>query len=653
MNTFDKHIPPILVALIVAIVPFIVKLPFWIVLWCFILWGYVFLSVKNSWVRPNRLIRTILTFFGISGAFLNAGLMFGGDAFIGLMSVMAGLKPLEIQSHRDRMVTIFLAYFIVIAGLFYSESLAITIYMFLSVLVTTAVLIHINHPSGHMKVNLRLSGLIMVQAIPLMIILFFLFPRIHGTLWGLSRNVTGRSGFSDTISPGNISKLVQSSKIAFRVSFKGKAPRHDFLYWRGIVFEFFDGETWSTARKRPINPGLLKGKAAVEYSISLEPHDDRWLFALDMPASMPDMATMIMLHDYTLYAKRDITQKFRYKLKSYTSYNTGPQQGWPLRVLELPAGGSPKARALAQKWADENDTHEKIIESGLAFFRENEFSYTLRPPLLEDDPVDDFLFRTRKGYCEHYASAFAFLMRVAEVPSRVVGGYLGGELNPYGDYLIVRQSDAHVWVEVWLSGKGWVRVDPVAAVAPERIERGVEESLSPDELPDFLSLSRFGPFARFWKNFRFGWDAVNNQWDIWFSGYSYDQQEALLSRIGIKTDSWRGLAKALFLALALTGLLTSLFLIRMFRKTDAKKDPVQMAYDRFCRKLARIGLSRRPEQGPVDYAKMVGSGRKELAASVSEITDIYVLLRYGRGGDSNSLKKMKHLIRKFRIPNPK
>ncbi|MCP4346812.1 MAG: DUF3488 domain-containing transglutaminase family protein [Desulfobacterales bacterium] len=644
MDTFDRHIPPILGALLVSIAPFILKLPPWIVLWCFVLWGYVFLSVKKTWPPPSKYIRMALTLCGMTGAFLNTGLMIGGDAFIGLLSVMAGLKPLEIRSHRDKMITIFMAYFIVIAGLFYSESLAITIYMFLSVFVTTAVLIHINSP-GQIKANMRLSGHIMVQAIPLMVILFFLFPRLHGTMWGINRTTSGRSGFSDSMSPGNISKLVQSDEVAFRVSFKGKAPKRDILYWRGIVFEFFDGKEWSTARKRPINPGLLKGENTVEYTITLEPHDDRWLFALDMPASMPDMATMIMLHDYTMYLKRDLTKKYRYKVKSYTSYNTGAQQGWTLRVLKLPHGVSPKARELALKWADENNSPEKIIDTALAFIRENDFSYTLEPPLLENDFVDDFLFVKRKGYCEHYASAFAFLMRAANIPARVVGGYLGGEANPYGDYLIVRQSDAHVWVEVWIQGKGWLRVDPVSAVAPERIESG--ESVGSRGASGLFSLKRFENLESLWKNIRFGWDAVNNQWDIWFSGYSSEQQEAFLSRIGINTASWKGLAKALLLAVGLTGLLTSVFIFRILRKTDKKKDPVLLVYNRFCRKLAKTGLPRKSEQGPADYAAMIGARRKDLEEKVGEITGVYVLLRYGRNGDENSFKKFKYLVKKF------
>ncbi len=638
MDTFDKHIPPILGALLVSIAPFIVKLPVWIVLWCFILWGYVFLSVKNTWPTPDKLVRTTLTICGITGAFLNTGLMIGGDAFIGLLSIMAGLKPLEIRSYRDKMITIFIAYFIVIAGLFYSESLAITIYMFLSVFVTTAVLIHINHPGGQIKANLRLSGHIMVQAIPLMIILFFLFPRLHGAMWGITRISSGKSGFSDSMSPGNISKLVQSDEVAFRVSFKGKVPEQSLLYWRGIVFEFFDGKKWSTARKRPINPGLLKGENIVEYTITLEPHEDRWLFALDMPASMPDMATMVMLHDYTMFLKRDLTNKFRYKVKSYTNYNTGAQQGWPPRVLELPYGINPKARELVRKWTDENDSSEKIISTALAFIRENKFSYTLEPPVLENDFVDDFLFVKRKGYCEHYASAFAFLMRAAKIPARVVGGYFGGETNPYGNYLIVRQSDAHVWVEVWIQGKGWLRVDPVLAITES------EESLASDKGSGLFSSKRF---TSLWKNIRLGWDAVDNQWDIWFSGYSSEQQEAFLSRIGIKTDSWKGPAKALFLAIGLTGLLTSVFIFRMIRKADAKKDLVQLVYSRFCRKLAKLGLPRRLEQGPVDYAAMIVAKRNDLGEKVNEITDIYVLLRYGRNGDENSLKRFKYLVKKF------
>ncbi|QTA93264.1 transglutaminase TgpA family protein [Desulfonema magnum] len=649
MKTSDRYVPPILMTLFVAMVPFVFRLPFWIILWCLFLWGYILLTVKYAWPWPKKQIRLLLTLCGFAGVLLDAGYVFGGDAYVGVLSVMAGLKPLEMRSHRDRMITVFIAYFIIITGLFESESLAITIYMFLSVFVTTAVLIHINHPGGQLKAKLRLSALIIMQAIPLMIVLFFLFPRIHGSLWGIPIQGSGKTGFTDSLSPGNISDLVRSHKTAFRAEFEESIPERYLLYWRGIVFEYFDGMRWHQGKKIPTAAGPEHGKGPVGYSITLEPHHQKWLFALDMPLSPPPIGRM--LHDYTLVSIRKVRQKIRYQLKSYTSYNTASDTTWKHQVMELPDRGNPKARELAQKWADDTDNAWQIIDSALTFFRKNKFIYTLRPPLLRKDSIDDFLFRTQKGYCEHYASAFVFLMRAANIPSRIVGGYLGGQVNPYGNYLIVRQSDAHAWAEVWLDKKGWVRVDPTSAVAPERIESGIEEVLSLEEIPDFLSLKQLGPFAEYWKKIQLGWDVVNTQWDIWFVGYSSDQQKTLLSKIGIKNGHWKGPVKWILLSVGMISVFVFLFSIRILKKPSAKKDLVQQFYNEFCEKFARVGIPRRPDQGPSDYAKMIGTLRQDLKASVNEITELYISLRYGHGGEPDDLKRFKSLVKKIRIEN--
>ncbi len=645
MNTTrdNHHILPILAATAFAFLPFIPRVRVWIALWCFLLWGYAFLSAKNKVPLPGKILQSILTFLGIAAALAGTRGVLGGDFFVGLLSVMAGLKPLEIRSHRDRMIAVFIAYFIVITALFQSESLAITMYMFVSVFVTTAVLIRINHPTGQLRANLRLSAVIMLQAVPLMMILFFLFPRIQGSLWGFAKAGTGRSGFSDTLSPGGLSEIIRSDEIAFRAEFKEAVPARNLLYWRGIVFGYFDGKSWRQGKKTAAQMGLITGRDIAEYSITLEPHEKNWLFALDMPISPPSAA--MMLNDRTLVSRREVKQKIRYHLKSYTAYNTSADTASQEKMLQLPSGRNPQARALSRKWAEAADTPRKIVDSALLFFRENNFFYSLRPPLLRGDMIDDFLFRTRKGYCEHYASAFVFLMRAAKLPARVVGGYLGGEMNPYGNYLTIRQADAHVWAEVWFDQSGWVRVDPTAAVAPGRIEYGIEDVISPDELPAFLLTGRFGPLADYWKKFFFGWDALNIQWDIWFAGYSSEQQRSLLSRIGITGESWKWWAKVILLTLGLVAVIAFVFAFRMFKKSAPKRDAVQETYQIFCKKLAGIGLPRRPEQGPADYAGTVISARQDLKADVDEITACYILLRYGHGGDT--LKRLKYLVRKF------
>ncbi len=647
MRPGSGHVPALITALGVAILPHILQLPPWIVLWCGGLWGYGVLAARYGWRRPGRGLRTGLTLAGIFGALVSFGHTLGGDAFVGLLAVMAGLKPLEMASHRDRMVTAFLAYFIVITSLFAYETLSMTLYMGLSVLVTTAVIIRLNHPGGALMSHLRLAGAIMAQALPLTIILFFLFPRIQGSLWGVPQETRARSGFSDTLSPGRVSRMVQSEAVAFRARFQGDVPRRSRLYWRGIVFYDFDGRNWQWTLRAPVPMDPLKGEEPATYTIGLEPHQDRWLFALDLPATDPDIARLFP--DSTLMRRGRVRRKLHYRLTSLMTYNTGPLHLRDREVaLALPQGGNPRSRALAGRWAASAADPEEIVDAALRMIREEPFGYTLSPPPLETDIIDGFLFRTRRGYCEHYAAAFAFLMRAAGVPARVVGGYQGGTQNPYGNYVTVRQSDAHAWTEVWLEGDGWVRVDPTAAVAPSRIEEGVAAALAPGEAPDFLSGGRFGDDFQLWRAIRDGWDAVNIAWDMGFAGYAFEQQQSLLKRIGIDLRSWKGPVHALLLAFGLIAPIAVGFGIRLFRKPRAAADPVREIYASFCRKLARVGLEREPHQGPVAYARRIGDRRPDLKRSAREIVEHYVQLRYGGAGITEAeLEAFRRRVRRF------
>jgi transglutaminase-like putative cysteine protease len=644
MKPPDRHIPAVLITLIISVAPHIQRLIPWVILWCLVLWSYMFLSLRYRWQWPDTLLRTVLAVIGFGGVVMTFGIRFGGDAYLSLLAVTATLKPLEIRSYRDEMISLFLSYFIVITSLFNSESLGMTGYMFLSVLITTSVLIRIHHPDSPMKANLRLSAIIMVQAIPLMLMLFLLFPRIRGNLWGFTKGGGGRSGFSDSISPGSVSGLVRSNELAFRVEFSEKIPDPKFLYWRGLVFHEFDGRTW---RVFPRTPGQLRPladtKSDVSYTITLEPHEQRWLFAMDLPAFIPQNSRLS--DDYTLQNRFEVRQKMRYQMRSYTEYHTGMMRRWESIDLKLPDAGNPRTRALSKQWVEKLGSPEKIVEAALNFYEKNKFVYTLNPPLLGADSIDDFLFNTRKGYCEHYASSFAFMMRSAGIPARVVGGYLGGEINPYGGYLIVRQSDAHAWTEVWLAQKGWVRVDPTSVVAPDRVERGVAGALSAEELPGFL-ISR-GPFSTIWKTIRFGWDAVNNEWNIRVMGYSFENQKALLEFIGLQADSWKARIRLLLMAMGTAGIFVIILAFYFFKQREVKKQAVVRMYERFCSKLANAGIVRQPNQGPADYAAMAMTQRKDLKTQISEIVELYIRLRYGRESDPASLKKLNSLVNTF------
>lgn len=627
----DTHLPYIITALLVSVLPHLGRLPAWITAWCLLMWACALLLPRLQWPGPGRKVRVLLAILGLTGLLATYATRLGPNAYLGLLVLMAGLKPFEISTHRDRMLTLFLAYFIVITSLFQSESLGVTIYLFVSVFVTTGVLIRINDPGGSFKADIRLSGVIMAQAIPLMVVLFLLFPRLEGSLFGLSRAPEAQTGFSDRLSPGSISRLVENNEVAFRAEFDGRVPEADRLYWRGIVFHAFDGREWRRSRKVPEIKDPPEGEGLVAYRIALEPHGQQWLFALERPATKPDRSRM--LADFTIKQRRRVKRTKYYEMRSYAEPLKG--SGWGVEQAgRLPERGNPRARQLAAGFSRGADSVDAIVDKAGSYLQSRGFVYTLQPPALGEHPIDDFLFESRKGYCEHYASAFAFLMRAAGVPARVVGGYLGGERNPFGDYLIVRQSDAHAWVEVWAEDRGWMRVDPTALVAPGRITQGLSGALPEGEWSS-------GGLALFNK-LRLGWDAVSLGWEAWFTGYSHMEQRALLERLGIQMESRKGWLIVFLLIFASVFLLVGGYVWFQLRSPPAaRKDRVKLCYERFCRRLAQAGIYRSPEMGPRDFAAHAASERPDLKPAIDEIVSLYIRLRYhpGAGGPNKEPDK--------------
>ena len=625
MNDRQEYIPPILLALFVAIIPHVAALPLWIVAWCIFMWGYVLVCMKYGRPMPGRLVRNIIAVVGLIGLLLTYHTRLDSSAYISLLAIMAAIKPLEVSTHRDGMVTVFLAYFIIITSLLQTETLLITLYMFISVLVTTAVLVRINDPGGRFREQFRVSGAILLQALPLMLVLFFLFPRMDGSLVGITRTDTGVTGFSERLRPGSVSRLVEDNAVAFRVEFDDDIPGFGDLYWRGIVFAHFDGTGWRHERRVRKVDDVESTDDAVGYNVILEPHRSRWLFALDYPATIPEGG--MLLEDFTVLSQDPVHRTKRYAMASGLRDHTGETADPKAHYTNLPESGNPESRFLAADFAANAGTTEAIVRRGLDYFRENDFIYTLNPPLLGADAIDDFLFDSQSGYCEHYASAFAFLMRSAGVPARVVGGYLGGEINPYGNYLIVRQSYAHAWVEVWDREKGWSRVDPTLAVAPGRLSDGPAGALSPGEIRGFAQ-NYLRPFSSYIDQLRYGWDAFSKNWDAWFGGYSLDQQKALLERLGIDYSYRSAPVKLLLAAITTVFLLFGAYFFLHFRRRGEKPDNVKKHYDVFLKKLARTGVEKPPWAGPLEFARDAARRRPDLAGAIYEITNLYIALRY-------------------------
>lgn len=672
------------IATAMVVAPHMVRLPLWLTLGFIALATWSLMTGLGRWRGPGANTRLVMTLTAPVGVIATYGTLLGRDAGVALLVILAACKLVETKSLRDAYVTIFVASFLVITNFLFSQSIFTGTYMLAVVTAILMALLYTNDRTNALTrpQSLRMAGTLMVQAAPLMIALFILFPRLPGPLWGLPKDAhAGVSRLSDSMSPGNISDLSLSDAVAFRVKFHTPPPPGKALYWRGPVLWHTSGQKWTQRAPNQV-PRYLESipfefsGPPVDYSVTLEPHYEDWMFALDMPSQVPPLVAMTS--DYQLIARRKIRNLLKYDLRSYTSYRSTVLH--PLdhaSALQVPRGFHPKAKALARRWLAEvesdvgprpastrtaGDTRKQgsaptaadiaqeaavtqaLVNKALAFFREEPFFYTLRPPLLEGDTVDEFLFLTRRGFCEFYAASFTVLMRAAGVPTRVVTGYQGGEVNDIGEYLIVRQRDAHAWTEVWVAGTGWVRVDPTAAVAPERIEQGMDAALPNPVGRGTLPFDAPTGVRDALRTLRHGWDAINNTWNQWVVDYGDRRQRRLLERLGIDIKDWRVAGLAVLIAGGLVLAIAALWLMRRPRISDR----AARAYARYCRKLARRGLVRHAAEGPDDFARRVLDGRPDLSDAVKRITSLYVSARYRVSGGQDTLAELETEVSGFR-----
>ncbi|NIP72936.1 MAG: DUF3488 domain-containing transglutaminase family protein [Gammaproteobacteria bacterium] len=624
------------------IAPHLVRLPLWIGATCLVAGAWRHFATTHHWRSPGAPLRLMAVAACTAGVLGSFGTLLGRDAGTALLVLMVALKLLELNSRRDVMLLVFLGYVVAITVFLHSQAIPVTVYVFAVTVVLTAALIVVNHPGGETRPGprLRYAGTLVLQAVPIVAVLFVLFPRVPGPLWSLPKDAHAAvTGLSESMAPGAISRLGRSREVAFRVDFAGPLPPPLRRYWRGLVLTDFDGRTWSTGAGWPRGRAPLRvAGPSVRYAVTLEPHSRTWLFALDLPGAAPQGA--YLNEGFELRARRRVLSRLHYRVTSYTDYLAGGKARERRAALELPAGAAPRARRLAGDWRRRGASDAELVQRALDMFREQPFVYTLDAPALRGDSVDAFLFGTRRGFCEHYASAFTVLMRAAGVPARVVTGYQGGEFNPLGDYLIVRQSDAHAWSEVWLDNEGWVRVDPTAAISPERIVSGVEVALAREAR--WAITRRARPLLH---HIGLLWDSIHNGWNQWVLGYGAERQRKLLARLGWPRVSWKGLATAL--GGGIGTVLIAVFAVMSWRQRPPVPDPVPILYQRFCDKLARIGIRRAPHEGPLDFADRASSLRPDLAGRARRITQLYIALRYGNGDGAGQLDKLRYQVGRF------
>jgi len=634
------------VTVTLAAAPHASEFPVWLTPAFIIIAGWRGFIAFHNRPLPPRWLLLALALLAAAGVLATYKTLLGRDAGVALLTAMTACKLLETRGLRDGVVLVFLGYLLVMSNLLFSQEMPMVAYLLVVVtlMLVSQMLIHRQHAGLTTLAPLRLAGKMVLVAIPVMLVLFILFPRIPGPLWGLPRDAyQGRTGLSAEMEPGTISQLIQSGEVAFRVRFTGPIPPPAQRYWRGPVLWNFDGRRWTPRDELPSLspiPFVAEGPA-VDYAVLLEPSNRRWLFALDLPASLPPHAGMT--RSFQLLRDQPVNEVYRYEMRSYPQYRTGElTDAEKFAGLRLPSRSNPRARELAEEWRARDPRPEALVATALTLFREQPFAYTLTPPLLGSNSVDEFLFSTRQGFCEHYASAFVFLMRAAGVPARVMTGYQGGERNELGEYLIVRQSDAHAWAEVWLAERGWVRIDPTGAVSPDRVQQGLFGALPEAEGLPFLA--RRGGDYQWVRQLALVWDGLNIRWNEWVLAYGTDRQKEFLSGLGFGPVDWREMT------VAMVGMLSGLgviFLVWRWR-SRLHPDPVARAWQRFCTRLARRGLPRGSHEGPLDFTERAAAQRPDRAETIREIGELYARLRYGASASSAEVRRLQQLTWRFR-----
>ena len=641
LTPLGQRLPWVIAGLTLSVAPHVPHIALWTVFIAVAATVWRMTIEVKRWTLPPKWVRGGVAIAALVGVLTSYRTLNGIDAGTSLLVVMAGMKLLETNSTRDLTVVVFLAYFALFAAFLYNQNMVLLPFMLLTAWLLSATLMRI-HQTEVMPARAAAASTakMFLQALPLAVLLFMFFPRLPGQFWAVPPREKALTGLSDEMTPGDVSELSLSSIIAFRVRFEGEPPPARERYWRGPVLHQFDGRTWRRAGT-PFTPqDVVSSGPTYRYRISLEPQERNWIFPLDMVTGW-DRDRAFRTGDFQLYARQaQIAVLTSFELESTPGYITTTELRRDLRYWDtnIPQNRNQRTVALAREMRERAGSDEAFIQSVLTKFGSEEFYYTLQPPALELNAVDDFLFNTKRGFCEHFASAFTVMARAAGIPARIVTGYQGGEFNPMGGYFIVRQSDAHAWSEVWLEGRGWQRIDPTAAIAPERIERGLDAALSETEDVPGRALRNNTVLSKI----RLAWYAANTFWNDEVVQFGEAQQRWLLEKLNIEDARWEYLGVGM--VLALLGFFGALSAYLAWKFRPRARDPIAHVYEQLCRKLAKLGLPRLAHEGPSDYVARVARSRPDLAAQLAEVRTIYVNLRYGPAPLVTQFSRLKFLV---------
>jgi transglutaminase-like putative cysteine protease len=620
-----QQLTSLLLAQALAVGAHVMHLPVWIsALWLICLvWRVQILRMRLP--RPGRLAKVGLILLAALAVYRSRGSLVGLDGGVLLLIAAFLLKTVETYSRRDALVLVFLGFFVVVTAYLFEDGLLLTLYSLapVTLLLGSMVSLQASRPLPR-GLSLRLAGGLLLQALPLMLLLFVFFPRL-GPLWSLPiANDKAVTGLSESMSPGEIAELSQSDAPVLDVSFQGEVPPRAQLYWRALTLERFDGRRWSQGFAAREAPQWTRQGPALNYSVILQPSSQPWLPVLDVATS--ETPRTWQRRDFRLQYERPVERPLLYQVRSWPQALLQPDERPGPGALQLPGAGNPRSREWARQLLREHGEPQALVAALLRHFNQQPYVYTLRPPLLGENSVDEFLFDSRRGFCGHYAGAMTFVLRAAGIPARVVAGYQGGEFNRAGNYLRVRQFDAHVWVEYWQPGQGWTQVDPTFAVAPQRIEAGLREALAGEQ--SFLenspfSAMRYGNVA--WlSQLQMRWDNVGYAWQRWVLSYQAEEQAGLWRR-------WFGERQGILPGLILTlggSLLLGLLALLLIRPARAPRDPLQQQFQRFEQLLATQGILRQSGEGPQAFAERAAAESPRQASQIRAFSRAYIAQRY-------------------------
>jgi len=611
------------------------------------------LAAFRNWKPMPMILRIIATAIAVTVLVGTYGGLMGRRAAVSMLVLMLSLKLLETFRIRDARVVTSLSLFLCATQFLFSQGIPMILYIIACLLSSLIALMYLHRAEAYsmlgkapetdrkLLTELGFGAGLMALALPIGMALFLLFPRWGSPLWGMPEDaLDARSGLSDSMTPGSIQSLFMDDSPAFRAKFEGGMPSNSDLYWRGPVFTNFDGNSWTISYlsrnlRAETRPEL--NTAPFRYVVQMEPTEQKWLFALDYPAMVPSKTKLTI--DYQLITLRPVTSLREYTMASDPNFkdNPVPRQTLLREALELPDEFNPRTAEMMSAWRAEATSDSEIIQRALQHFNQQEFRYTLNPPLLSQHTVDEFLFDTREGFCEHYASAFTVMMRMAGIPARVVTGYQGGFYNSIGSYVLVRQSDAHAWSEVWVRGSGWTRIDPTAAVAPERVEQGAVESLDQRRyMLDFQWL----------RSARNTFDLFQRGWNNWVVTFGSERQSRLFSIFGWDMLGPAKLVFAMIAIILVIGAIIFMLAPMLLKFRSSKKpDPFVQLWKKFIRKLDKAGFVARPSMAAMELAAKAGGQLKHKQDVIFKIAELYTLCRYSR--DSGSQAELTELINRF------